>query len=335
MIDSNPSHKLAVIIPAFKSDFLARTLESLLRQTDQRFSIYVCDDAGPADIKSITQSVLGARPHTYRRFESNLGGTSVAKHWDRCVALTCEPWIWIFSDDDLMDDQCVEALYRFVETEGDVTDVLRFDGWIVDEHDKITGFSPLHVDRESWLEFTYGFLMGWRRSFMQQLIFRRTALEEAGGFLDLPLGWATDNAAVIATGRQRTIRRIPGARVYWRSSRMNITPDQSFKMCKSKLLASCLFLHWLRNQLQGPREHLFEGDDAAFACAMDRFLVEQIAIHGSFPALANWRLLSHTRTQVCGGTRFSLVKYVATAGLTHSMSSIGKAARALIRKSAT
>jgi glycosyltransferase involved in cell wall biosynthesis len=328
-------HELAVIIPAFKSDFLARTLKSLIQQTDQRFNIYVCDDASSADIQSITRSVLGERPHTYKRFESNLGGASIAKHWDRCVALVREPWVWLFSDDDLMDPGCVEAFYKFLETEGEVTDLLRFDGWIVDEHDKIIELFPTNLDGESWLEFAYGHLMGWRRSFMQQLVFRRDAFEKAGGFLDLPLGWSTDDAAIIAMGRQRPLRRIPGARVYWRSSRKNIAPDVSLKVRKSKLRADCLFLQWLRSQLQPPREHLFEGDDAAFVRAMDRCLVEQIMTNGSLPALANWRLLFHTRVQICEGSRFSLIKYIAVAGLSDSMSNFGRAARALVRGSAT
>ena len=328
-------HDLAVVIPAFKSDFLARTLKSLIQQTDQRFNIYVCDDASPADIQSITRSVLSARSHTYKRFENNLGGASIAKHWDRCVALTREPWIWLFSDDDLMDPGCVEAFYKFLETEGEVTDLLRFDGWIVDEHDKIIELFPANLDGESWLEFAYGHLMGWRRSFMQQLVFRRDAFEKAGGFLDLPLGWSTDDAAIIAMGRRRPLRRIPGARVYWRCSGKNITPCPSLKVRKSKLRADCLFLQWLRSQLQPPREHLFEGDDAAFVRAMDRCLVEQVMTNGSLPALANWRLLFHTRVQICEGGRFSLIKYIAVAGLSDSMSNLGRTARALVRGSAT
>jgi len=330
MMDILGKQKLAVIIPAFKPDFLARTLESLLQQTDQRFSIYVCDDASPADVQSITRSVLGTRPHTYKRFENNMGGASIAKHWDRCVALVREPWIWLFSDDDLMDERCVEAFYRFLEREGEITDLLRFDGRLVDEHGEITGLFAVHLDQESWLEFAYGRLMGWRRSFMQQLVFRRDAFEKAGGFLDLPLGWGTDDAAVIAMGQQRTIRRIPGAHVYWRSSRRNITPDRSLKVRKNKLRAICLFLRWLQSQLQAPREHLFEGDDTAFLRAMDRCLVEAILNQGSLPALANWSLLLHTRGQV-GGSRFSLLKCIAIAGLNDSMSNLGRAARTLVR----
>jgi glycosyltransferase involved in cell wall biosynthesis len=334
-MDTVANQKLAVIIPAFKSDFLARTLESLVRQTDQRFNIYVCDDASPADIHSITRSVLGERPHTYTRFENNLGGASIARHWDRCVALVREPWIWLFSDDDLMDAGCVEAFHRFLETEGEVTDLLRFDGWIVDEHDRIIEAFPLNFDGESWLEFAYGRLMGWRSSFMQQLVFRRRALEEAGGFLDLPLGWSTDDAAIIAMGRRRPLRRVPGARIYWRRSRKNLAPDRSLKVRKNKLRAICLFLRWLQSQLQAPREHLFEGDDAAFVRALDRCLMQQIGSEGSLPALANWSLLLHTRVQICEGSRFSLVKYIAAAGLSDSISTLGRAARALVRRSTT
>jgi glycosyltransferase involved in cell wall biosynthesis len=325
--------ELAVIIPAFKGAFLARTLESLIRQTDQRFNIYVCDDASPENIESITRSVLGARSYVYKRFENNLGGKSISKHWDRCVALASEPWIWLFSDDDLMDASCVEAFYRLLETDGEATDLLRFDGWIIDEDDKIKELFPHNLDKESWLEFSYGHLMGWRSSFMQQLVFRRSALKAAGGFLDLPLGWSSDNAALIVVGRKRSLRRIPGARVYWRRSHVNIMPDRSLKARTYKLRATCLFLQWLRHQLEEPREHLFEDDDTAFLAAMDRYLVRAILISGSLPALANWSLLLETRGQVCEGSCLSSIKYIAAAGLSDGMSNFGKAARALLRQS--
>jgi glycosyltransferase involved in cell wall biosynthesis len=329
-------HKLAVVIPAYKSDFLAGALESLVRQTDQRFSIYVCDDASPSNIGTVTRSVLGERAYVFERFEHNLGRTSLVKQWNRCVALTREPWIWLFSDDDLMDPDCVKAFYQFLESEGETAaDILRFDSWIADENDKITGLHTLNVDSESWLEFTYGRLMGWRRSYMQQLIFRRSTLEKLGGFLELPLAWYTDDAAVLAMGLQKKIRRIPGPRVYWRRSRKNISSDRTFKARKNKLRAVCLFLQWVRNQLRAPREHLFEGDDAAFLSAMDRFLVEQIGIEGALPALANWNLLSRTRVQICRGSGTSLVRYIVIAGLNDSMSSLGRLAKMLVGSSDT
>jgi hypothetical protein len=322
-------HQLAVIIPAFKADFLAKALTCLLRQTDQRFNLYVCDDASPANIQGITRSALGSRPCSYKRFAGNLGGLSLPKHWNRCVAESHEPWVWLFSDDDLMDDNCVAAFYKFLETGGDDADILRFDAWIVDESSRIVGLHSRHPDCETWLEFAYGHLMNWRPLFMQQHVFRRRAFDEAGGFLDLPLAWATDDAAVIAMGQKRPVRRIPGARVSWRCSRQNITPDRSLKMRKEKLRAICLFLEWLRDQLQTPREPLFENDLAAFRRAMDRYLVEQIMIEGALPALANWNSLSHTRSRTGNGSRFALLKHIAVAAVNDGLSSLGQVVKKL------
>jgi glycosyltransferase involved in cell wall biosynthesis len=320
----NSVKQLAIIIPVFKPDFLAKALSCLSQQTDPRFNIYIGDDASPADIQSIAKSTLKGRSYIYRRFENNLGGKSLPQQWNRCVDLSNEPWVWLFGDDDTMDENCVEAFYKLLEKEKPAADILRFDSWIINESDKVIGLHTLHPDEESWLEFAYGHLMGWRRSFMQQLIFRRSAFEATGGFVDFPLAWSTDDAAVIAMGRKNKIRRIPNARVYWRSSGKNITPDKSLQKRKIKLRAVCLFLEWLEKQLQAPREHMFENDDAAFASAMDKFLVEQIMIEGARPALANWSLLKRTRHQICRGSQFSLLKYIIVAGANDFISFLGK-----------
>src|ERR1035438_3966662 len=153
MAENRENHKLAIVIPAFKGEYLAKALACLVRQTDQRFNIYVCDDASPADIEGIARVALGARSYAYKRFENNLGRVSLAKQWDRCVAVSNEPWIWLFSDDDLMDDNCVEAFYKFWENEGESADILRFGVWVVDADGKITAPFTVDLDTESWLEF--------------------------------------------------------------------------------------------------------------------------------------------------------------------------------------
>jgi hypothetical protein len=321
--------KLAVVIPAYKADFLAKALACLVRQTDQRFNIYVCDDTSPADIQGIARASLGTRPYIYKRFEKNLGGVSLPKHWDRCVAETAEPWIWLFSDDDLMDDNCVAAFHKFLATEAESADMVRFDGWMVDEHDKITEPLACDPDQETWLEFAYGYLVNWRRSYMQRFIFRRSAYDRAGGFLELPMCWATDDAAVIAFGQHKPIRRIPGARVCWRKSGQNITPDHSLKNRSAKFRAICLFLQWLHGQLQTPREHLFLDDAAAFERAMDRCLLRQIEDQGSLPALVNWSLLTSIRRKVGGGSGFGLLKWIAVAGVRDSIWALGRLAKTL------
>ncbi len=333
MIGTPSNHQLAIIIPAFKGEYLAKALDCLLRQTDQRFNIYICDDASPADVQGITSTVLGTRPYTYQRFENNLGRVSLARQWDRCVAVANEPWIWLFSDDDLMENGCVEAFYRFLEQDGETADILRFGVWVVDADGKITAPFTVDIDTETWLEFAYGHFMGWRSTLMQNLVFRRSAFERMERFLDLPFCWGTEFAAVIAMARQRPIKQIRGARVFWRISGKNITPDRSVRTRTRKLQAACQFLRWFHGQLQMPREHLFEDDAVAFQLAMDRFLVHEIANNGALPALANWNLLSRTRVEVCHGDQFALLKYIGAAAVSDCFSVLGRIAKTLIGRS--
>jgi glycosyltransferase involved in cell wall biosynthesis len=332
MTQAPSNRKLAIIVAAFKSEYLAKALACLARQTDQRFTLYVVDDASPADIQGIARSSLGARPYIFKRFETNLGGKSLAKHWDRCVAVSNEPWVWLFSDDDLMDDNCVEMLNKFLETEGDSADIVRFNAWIVDESDAVTGLHTLHLESETWLEYGYGHFMNWRRTFMQQLIFRRSAFDDSGGFLDLPLCWGTDDAIVIALGRhaRRPIRRVPGARMYWRLSLQNITPDRSLSKRKEKLRANCLFVHWFDSLLKAPRDNMFPNDDAAFRSAMDRYLVQQVMIEGALPAIANWKLLSSTRVEMCHASRTSLIKYILVVAVSDAITAVAQATKKLM-----
>jgi hypothetical protein len=325
------TEQLAIVIPAFKAEFLAKTLASLLQQTNQNFTIYVCDDASSEDLGSITRTVLGARPHVYKRFETNFGGRSLAQHWDRCVALAHEPWIWLFSDDDLMDARCVESFYQALQRQGEAPDIFRFDAWTIDENDAVIGLHSLHVSEEVWLEFMYARLMGWRPSFMQQVIFPRPGLERAGNFLDLPLAWCTDDAAIIAMGRDRTIRHIPGARVSWRRSKQNITPDESVAVRKLKLRASCLFVQWLSRQLRTPRHRLFENDDEAFVRAMHKWLSEMVSYEGGIAALANWSLLSATMSEVCGGSKLALARNVALSSLQNGLVRLSRCGKAFTR----
>ena len=45
--------RLAIIIPAYKENFLFETLQSLANQTNKDFNVYVGDDCSPYDLQSI------------------------------------------------------------------------------------------------------------------------------------------------------------------------------------------------------------------------------------------------------------------------------------------
>lgn len=237
-------HPLAIVIPAYKSSFLREVLDSVAAQTCRKFQLYIGDDASPENIGDIVREYSDELPIHYRRFEKNLGGTSLMKHWKRCVCLGDEPWVWLFSDDDVMEPHCVEKFYEELRITEGRHDLYRFNTISINENGQILSENQPHPQNETGPDFLVSRLRGGRTSTAQELIFSRAAWESEGGFPDFPLGWASDDAFIARLGARKPIRVIPGPRLKWRLSGRNISTVNSFKLAIQKLQACREFVEW-------------------------------------------------------------------------------------------
>ncbi|MFL6416145.1 MAG: glycosyltransferase family A protein [Bryobacteraceae bacterium] len=237
---------LAIVLPAFKPTFLASALESLARQTDPRFKVYIGNDAGPESIKQIVRSSnLSADRVEYQRYPTNLGQVSLVRHWDRCIKQCAERWILLFSDDDEMEPDCVSAFYKTLAETGGVYPLYRFNFmWIDGQADVLASFPelPLEQTAQSFLEER---LEEKQQSCAQALIFSRAAYDEIGGFPEFPMAWMADDAFILSLAREKPIRTIPGPRVRWRRSALNISGAESPGLITAKLEAAMCFVRWL------------------------------------------------------------------------------------------
>lgn len=231
---------LAIVIPAYKPEFLRESLASIASQADPRFRVYVGDDAGPAEIEAIcSEFIASGMELRYQRFPENLGERSLTGQWNRCIALSSEPWVWLFSDDDVLEPGCVQALLGVLSA-GPEGDLLRFDTRVIDASGAVVRENSPHPPAETGSDFVFARLMGARESFAVEYVMRRTALDALGGFPDFPAGWAADDAAWYLLAGEGVIEKVPGPRVRWRASGMNITSlPQRFQ--REKLEAAARF----------------------------------------------------------------------------------------------
>ena len=243
-------HPLAIVIPAYKSSFLQEVLSSIANQTCQRFQLYVGDDAGSEEIGNIIRKFSSKLPMIYKRFEKNLGGVSLVRHWKRSICMGNEPWVWLFSDDDLMDAACVEKFYDELKMTDGRHDLYRFNSISIDGAGRLLSENAFHPQNETGSDFLVARLQGGRTSTAQELIFSRAAWEAAGGFPDFPLGWAADDAFIALLGSRRPIRVIPGPRLGWRLSGRNISTNNSCALAIQKLQACREFVEWAANFLK-------------------------------------------------------------------------------------
>ena len=237
--NTHVSPNLAIVIPAYKGDFLEETLESVLSQTDTGYHVYVFNDASPDErIETIVRS-FGSRPNlTYIRFDTNMGQASLPGQWNRCIRHTDgERWVWLFSDDDVMDPDCVENFRKALHANPDNRlfrfDTVKFRDDILLKRNEL----PSQIFLETWLagKLDYRF-----ESYVVEYIFERSLYDWIGGFPDFPLGWCADDWFWAQVMLHTDLITMPESLVYWRSSDCNISGAANDTQTACLKMAACL-----------------------------------------------------------------------------------------------
>ncbi len=241
------SHPLAIIIPAYRAHHLGTALESLRQQTDQRFQLYVGDDASPDDLASLIASF---RPKfssfTYHRFTENLGGSDLTAHWHRCIQLSAdEPWIWLFSDDDIAEPGCVADFYRALET-APQTNLYHFNIDIINNDGVVYERPQTHPPFETAQAHSQALITDRGRQWRApDHIFSRRIYEETVGFVSFPRALYADFATWVKFSHPHGVRTIGPSRVRWRSHSQGTSSGQREKNRVPMIAALTAYLKWL------------------------------------------------------------------------------------------
>lgn len=230
--------QLAIIIPAYKDTFFESALQSIAAQTCQDFTLYIGDDCSPYDIKSIVDKYRDKIDLVYKRFDENLGGCDLVAQWERCIDMSQgEPWLWLFSDDDMMENHCVENFFKTLD-ENSESKLFHFDVKKIDSNDTIVNELkpfPKHISAYDYLD---GKFHGGLVSFVVEFIFNRDLFFTNGRFENFDMAWGADMITWIKLAEaSRGIITVKGAgcHVRWRSSDLNISPDKSRSVLIRKL----------------------------------------------------------------------------------------------------
>ena len=183
----------------------------------------------------------------------------MASQWNRCVAITKSDWVWLFSDDDLMSPTCVADFHRTVAETGGRFDLYRFNTEWIDDEGKILRQSQVHPVEETAEHMALARFQDRRSIFAPEHIFRRSAFDRCGGFVDFPLAWFTDDATWVSFSKLTGIRTIQNGMVSWRCGLFNLSSANRALVAK-KLRAFEKYLTWLRREFP----------DAAFQDALRR-----------------------------------------------------------------
>ncbi|MDN3605676.1 glycosyltransferase family 2 protein [Kaistella yonginensis] len=228
--------KLGIVIPYFKLTFFRECLESLATQTDQRFTVYIGNDDSPENPEDLLNEFEGKFTFSYKKFDDNLGGTSLTKQWERCIEMMDgEEWLMILGDDDCLSKNAVEEFRIHLRNiEKEQVNVVSFRYQQIDERSRIIKQFPPRPALENAMEAFCDKIRNITYTSLSQYIFRKSAFDRHQ-FLDLPLAWGSDDFAVLKIADNNMVYNIQ-AIVMVRMSKENISGMKTLTVEKSASL---------------------------------------------------------------------------------------------------
>lgn len=193
---------LGIIIPYFKPDLFERVLNSLNNQINKEFVVFIGDDCSPVPISHFEHQFKFN--YTYRRFEKNLGNTSLVEHWKRCINHLDDSvtWFMILGDDDELSSDFSSCFYKSER----LTNLLRINAMPVEYRNgipfkgELTCFKSTCNIEDIYLN-KFPQLNGglYEPLVLSQFVFRRE-LFKFEYLRDYPLAWHTDDYLALVMG---------------------------------------------------------------------------------------------------------------------------------------
>ncbi|MEG9328957.1 glycosyltransferase family 2 protein [Salinimicrobium catena] len=215
---------LAIVIPYYKKIFFEETLDSLVKQTNKNFKVYIGNDNSPDNPVDLLSRYEKKLDITYKKFSNNLGKTSLISQWNRCIAMANgEEWVTILGDDDYYSPSVVQRFYDRIEDHNqNDANLIRFSSQLVNDQSQIVSDIFEHPRFENAQKAFLRRFYNETRSSLSEYFFRKEVYDKFS-FHDFPLGWHSDDMAWLQFSNNKPIESINESIIYIRCSEKNIS----------------------------------------------------------------------------------------------------------------
>lgn len=239
------------ILPAYKVRYLNQAIKSIIDQTYQDFELVIVNDASPEDVGGVVEQFTDERISYYKN-EVNIGGNDLVGQWNHCIQYAKGDYIILASDDDVYASDYLETFVPLIHQYPQVN-VFRPRIQKIDSDGHIIGVDAHLTEYMPEMEYIYYYFRGFLFSGIPQYIFKKSALVELGGFIDLPAAWFSDDLTVLNLINNGIVSS-PRILFSFRVSDINISAKKNdWDLLKKKLDASnkyCLLTSELLKKIE-------------------------------------------------------------------------------------
>jgi len=244
-MDQNIS--FSFVMPAYKIRFLNKAIDSILRQRYTDFELIIINDASPDDLGGIIEQFSDKRIK-YHVSEKNLGGKDLIAFWNHCLKYARNEYIILATDDDTFEEEFLSDAVKLIKKYPEVN-VLRSGVKKIDENEKVLDIEFPAKEYMNEREFMLYYAKGCTISCVSNYIFKRSALEETGGFKVFPRGHYSDDATVLAN-LQNGIACIPYNRMHFRVSSINLSNQCNIHIVLDQIKATKMFMDFFMERVE-------------------------------------------------------------------------------------
>ncbi len=235
--------QFTIAIPAYKSYFLRKAIESVLNQTLVDYELIILNDCSPEPIDDIIGLYKDERIRYYKN-NSNVGILNLVDNWNRCLELARGDYFLCMGDDDELLPSCLEQYSRIIRKYPELN-VYHGQTLIIDEHNNPICVPFSRPEWESAYELIYFRILG-RKQFIGDFVYRTSFLKENNGFYKLPAAWGTDDITAVLAATDKGIANTHEVVFLYRSNPFSISSSGDIKI---KLNAIKQEENWYRDYL--------------------------------------------------------------------------------------
>ncbi len=248
--------RYSFVLPAYKIDYLKDAIDSILAQSYQDFELVIVDDASPNNLESVVNQYDDKRILFYKN-EVNIGGGNLVLNWNKCIKYAKGDYVILASDDDLYSPFFLQQVDNRIKEYPDV-DIVRARVNRIDPNGTITDIEQVYKPYMPFSEFVFYWSKGIINC-IANYVFKRTALLKAGGFVDMPCAWFSDDITVVNMS-SNGIAITEDALFYFRTSDKSVSWNFDKETIKKKWSANGMFYKWFTDSIIPRMKELPQND---------------------------------------------------------------------------
>ncbi len=228
---------ISIGIPAFKTKYLEKAIDSVLNQTFIDFELIIVNSYGNVEIREIVRKF---EDHRIKYYESN-DSPEIVDNWNKVLSYAKGEYFVLFSDDDLYEKEFLEELVNLT-SKYKFCNIYYCRTKQINSLSEIEMYSALCPEYESGLDFIWSRLFGERLQYAAEFMCKTKELRKIGGFAKFPLAWGTDDVTWFLLAEKNGIAYCEKPLFNFRMSDLNISKVGSFEQ---RLLAIEKYKDWI------------------------------------------------------------------------------------------